>query len=244
MEKITMKSNNEYERYMYEGYGYYDWIDWLVIAAKVVYILAIMSVITMVAVSVANAQVIGDGIPEIDRTAKPSIINVTYTKDGQIISEPFHVPVTISDFGDVSYVAGSTQDPNRDFFKIPNYGLAKFHWWLFGFDVLPRVQRQYADCIGEIKGYQKLLGMTPLIDDPSHPLYNIITSVREYTVPFEPIQFEDDVLNKDYKLPPRLIEAQVDAHAAVASVNITVYHKGLCRQTAELLHNEVKARMK
>jgi hypothetical protein len=223
-----------------------DWtIHFLEALLILSFILGAISLLALTGIGHVSAQVIGDGIPEIDRKATPSVINVTYTgENGQIISEPFHVPVTIPDFGDVSYVAGSTQDPNRDFFKIPNFGLAKFHWWLFGFDVLPRVQRQYADCIGEIKGYQKLLGMTPLIDDPSHPLYDIVTSVREYTVPFEPIQFESEEYNKDYKLPARLIEAQVDAHAAVASVNVTVYHKGLCRQTAELLQREVKARMK
>lgn len=190
---------------------------------------------------VVSAQVIGDGIPEIDRTAPPTQINVTYTDDNyQLVSEVFNVPVTISDFGDVSYVTGSTQDPTRDPFKIPNFGLAKFHWWLFGFDVLPRVQRQYADCVGEIKAYQKLLGMTPLIDDPSSTLYLIVTSIREYTVPFEPIQWDNDI----YKLPPRLIDAQTDVQAAIDSVNVTVFHKGLCRETAEQLKQQVIARMK
>lgn len=188
------------------------------------------------------AQVIGDGIPEIDRKATPSVINVTYTgENGQLVREPFKVPVTIPDFGDVSYITGSTQDPSRDFFKIPTFGLAKFHWWLFGSDVLPRAQRQYADCVGEIKGYQKLLGMSPLIDDPSSPLYHIVTTIREYVVPFDAVQHVDI---RDGSVPPDLFSAQVHAEASVFSVNLTVYHKGLCRQTAELLHNEVKARMK
>ena len=186
------------------------------------------------------AQVPNDGIPERAGTTTPT--NITYLDStGTITSEVFLAPDIIDDFGPISYIGGSPIDNARIIDALPTFGIAKWHWWLFGFVTLPRAQRQYATCIGEIRAYQKLLGVRPLLDDPGSPLYAVITSVREYFVPFEPIQ---QIEEEDIHLPPDLERAKAHVGAALFTHNLTVFHLGLCKQTASYFEGLARARLR
>jgi len=165
-------------------------------------------------------------------------VNVCYEQDGKVVSESFLAPVVTPDTGPVQPIAQSPIDPGREFAKIPSFGLARWHWWLFS-QQLFRAQRQYAGCVERIKQSQRLLGLSPLVDEPGHSLHDIIMAVREYEVPFDPIQ---NPSNKT--LPPSRELAIAHVEAAVSSVNLTVLHTGLCRQTADWLEAQVRARLR
>lgn len=164
-------------------------------------------------------------------TATPT--NVTYydTDTQQIVSEVFHAP-------DVNYIDGRCVKPvseaqfaaqGETFEDLPTFALAKWHWWLFGFVLLPEAQKQYSDCVGQIKAWQKIYNVYPLIDDPAHPLYPIILAIRQYQVPF--VNFQNLFGSTNPELPPTHFDAIVDARAAVDSYNVTVYNFNLCQDT-------------
>jgi len=145
---------------------------------------------------------------------------VCYNKAGKAVCEKFNAPTVTPDFGPVKYLQGSPLDPSRSVFALPTYPLALWHWWLFD-QQLKRAQRQYADCVGRIRLSQELLGEYPLIDDQKlSPAWPGIKNIREYEVPFNPIN------------PVTLEFARANADAAIFSVNLTVYHIGLCENTA------------
>lgn len=189
----------------------------------------------LLAETTVQAQVIGDGLPERAGTTTP--VNICYTKaDRSVVCERFAAPDILRDFADVTYIGASPIDVLRLIESLPTFGLAKFHWWLFGFEVLPHAQTDYARCIGEIRAYQRLLHLSPKIDDPASPLYALIMQIEHYIVPFEPIQrFAYDTSG-----PPGLEEAKAHARAAIDSVNITVYNTGLCKLTADYFLGQVK----
>jgi len=174
---------------------------------------------------------IGDGIPEIDRS-NFSEVYISYSINGELRQELFKVPSIIPDLAKVKEIAFSPIDPTRNFSRLPNYGLAKFHWWLFGFEVLPRAQRQYSACIGSINEVLQLLKLAP-IDDPKSDLYPRIVAIREYVVPFEPIQNLYDKTSA-----PDLEAAIAHAEAAVFSVNLTVLETKLCEQALDFMREQ------
>lgn len=182
----------------------------------------------------ANAQTIGDGVPEPDRD-NPEFRLVAYENNGINVFDYIQIPGLIRDFGKVNYIEQSPTDPRRNLNNLPNFGLAKWHWWLLGFEVLPRAQRQFSEIIGKIKGYQTLLGESILIDDPRSPYYLNIISVREYLVPFEPVQNYDNPA----ALMPGLQEQIDHAHAAITSINVTVYYSGIYENLAETYRQRV-----
>jgi hypothetical protein len=118
----------------------------------------------------------------------------------------------------VKYIDASPLDPSRNVFELPTFPLAEFHWWIFDVE-RERSQQQYAECVGQIALCQEFLGEYPLLTDPAHPFYSTIASIRNYTVPFNPIN-------------PRTLEfARANADAAIFTVNLNVYHTSLCKQT-------------
>jgi hypothetical protein len=133
--------------------------------------------------------------------------------------EKFNAPTVLFETDTpVKYIDASPLDPSRDVFNLPTFALAEFHWWIFDVE-RERSQQQYAECVGQIKLAQEFLGEYPLIDDPIHPLHARITSVRNYVVPFNPIN------------PRTLDSARANAHAAIGTVNLNVYETGLCKST-------------
>lgn len=179
------------------------------------------------AATVAEGQLVEEmpGVLYVDRT-NTTPTNVTYTKNGQIVSEVFHAPEVVAVHNPVSFLTFSTNNPEREIDAIPTYGLARWHWWLTGFVLLPMAQKQYGECVAQIKVYQELVGHTPAIDAPNSVLHGIIVSVRDYQVPFDALQ------NHQTKtLPPTIEDAKAHFAAALVSYNINVYHIGLCKQT-------------
>lgn len=195
--------------------------------------------LTILLTSAVNAQVPNDGIPEPDRD-NPEYRLLTYFDGVQNTTEYLPVPTLIRDFGDVGFIAESPNGPDRDFDALPTFTLARWHWWLLGFDVLGRNQRQFSDVIGEIKGYQRLLGETPLVDEPGSQYYDVIIAVREYLVPFEPVTTYSP--DKWKYLPGK--QEQIDhLKAAVASINVTTYYKGLYRGLAAYYKEKARAKL-
>lgn len=155
--------------------------------------------------------------------------------------EEFVLPVIVKDTGDVKKLAESPVDRARLLDSLPNFGIASWHHWLFS-QILFRAQRQLADCVGEIRGYQKLLGESPLIDEEPNPSAGIIKSLREYEVPFAPIQNTDDNNGgTDTTRAPRLEDVKLHLAAALASINGTVEGRDLCRGVAEGYRVRVRA---
>jgi hypothetical protein len=208
--------------------------DLLVIVASLIY----CAVFIWIGISIANAQVVGDGFPE--RAGTTTDVNLCYTDvaDDSVKCEIFAAPDIIRDFASPGYIGNSPLDAQRLIEDLPTFGLAKFHYWLFGFETLPHAQKDYARCVGEIRAYQSLLGISPLIDEPGSPLYDTVNSVMHYLVPFEPVQR----FYGDLRKPAGIEETKIHAIAAIQSHNITVYHVGLCRQTAENFRAIVKSR--
>lgn len=165
-------------------------------------------------------------------------VNVCYAENNQVVSESFLAPVVVPNIDPVQPITFSPVDVQRKLENIPNFGLAKWHWWLFS-QQLFRAQRQYAGCVERVKQSQRLLGLSPLVDEPGSPLRNLILAVREYEVPFDPIQ---NVSNKE--LPPNREIAIEHIKAAIAGYNLTVSHVWACTQFANYLEGLVKARIK
>jgi hypothetical protein len=160
--------------------------------------------------------------------------NVTYFDENtqSIVSEEFLAPdifyINNRPVKQISQAQFAAQ--GETFQDLPTFALAKWHWWLIGFVLLPEAQRQYADCVGQIKAFQKLHGLSPLIDAPPFPLAIIVESIRQYTVPFDNFQSQFGAFFDPLR-PPTKQEAIVDAEAALMSYNVTVHHVGLCHST-------------
>lgn len=138
-------------------------------------------------------------------------------------------PLTISPLGS-----------GRTLQDIPTFCLAKWHHWLSDI-LLKRAQVAYSDCVGDIKSSQRRLGMFPLIDEEGSPLKATVESVRDYEVPFEPIQFNPDANAGDpiqtlegAKLPTRK-DAISHFEAGLFGYNGTLAHLAGCRAAAEFL---------
>ena len=195
----------------------------------------------LIALSSSAAQNLADGLPE--RAGSTTPRNVVYSAtDGRIVSEVFQAPDIVRDFSDVSFIDTSPIDSNRVIERLPTFGLAIWHWWLFGTEVLPHAQKDYARCVGEIRGYQKLLGMSPLIDEPGSSIIDTVRQVMHYLVPFGIVERFDYLGGR--RVPPGIEEAKAHARAAIDSINLTVYHTSLCKQTAAYLQSAVRARMR
>lgn len=133
--------------------------------------------------------------------------------------EKFKAPEVIFDnVSPVKYIERSPRDPSRDIFKIPTFPLAIFHWWLFDVE-RERSQQQYAECVSSIALCQEFLGEYPLLTDPVHPFHSTMVAIRNYTVPFNPIN------------PQTLEQARANADAATGTVNFNVLQTSYCKQT-------------
>lgn len=186
--------------------------------------------------AVVQAQVPNDGFP--DRTGKTAPVNLTYTNSaGAVVSESFAAPILTQDFGKVGYLSPSPIDADRTIERLPTYGLARFHWWMFGFEILPHSQRDFSKCLGENRAYESLLGMTPKLDEPGSPLYSSIRDIEHYQVPFEAMQRFDNNFSK----PPGIEEAKAHARVAIDSINLTVAHRIACETRAESLRAKLVA---
>jgi len=153
----------------------------------------------------------------------------------------YTLPVVDRDTRRVDYIFNSSRGPGRMLEDIPNYGLAKWHHWLFE-RVLFRAQRQYADCVGQIRILQLLLGVpaNQLVDSPTVPWIEELWGVREYVVPFEPIS----QINPAPYVQNTTAYTVAHAQAALDSLNINVYYLGLCEGTRDQWYAEAKKRMR
>ena len=186
--------------------------------------------------AVVWAQVPNDGFP--DRTGKTAAVNLVYTdKAGKLVSESFAAPVLQQDFGKVGYLSASAIDADRTIERLPTYGLARFHWWLFGFEILPHSQRDFSKCLGENRAYEELLNISPKLDEPGSPIYLAIRDIEHYQVPFEAMQRFDN----DFSKPPGLEEAKAHARVAIDSINLTVANRIACEARATVLKNKLIA---
>ena len=183
----------------------------------------------------AKAQtVVANGMLKLSGTARE--VNVTYWDEASntIVSEVFNAPdVEYIDGVHVVQITGPALGAGS-LFDLPTFALAKFHWWVFGFVLLPEAQRQYADCIGHIKGWQKRNHLSPLIDEPGHSLYPYVLAVRQYQVNFDNFQSQFGALF-DPSRPPTKDEAIIDANAALQTFNDTVHHVNACNDTMKQL---------
>ena len=101
-------------------------------------------------------------------------------------------------------------------------------------EVLQRAQREIADVVGQIRSAQEFVGYMPVIDSIYSPRYLEVISFREYLVPMDPIQRQNDDGSYDYSGPPRLKDAITHVKAAVASINERVFYLGLIREEARV----------
>lgn len=198
----------------------FDVLGWLLLAVIAFFVFTYCTITT----PSANAQELPppfSGV-SIDRT---NIISttLTYSETGSITTTTFFFPNIIFDgTREVTYLSNSSPvDPTRTFDDLPNAPLALLHYWIIK-QQLFRAQLIYADCVGQIKAHQKLRNLYPLIDSPLS-LATLITSIRDYTIPFNPIP---------YPLTLPTIIAHIKA--AIFTHNITVFHIGLCRSTLVL----------
>ncbi len=171
-------------------------------------------------VTSVSAQV-PDGIP--DPTGKFVPTNICYQSFSGPTCETFSAPEVSKDISAVKAIVASPRDISRSFDNLPNYGLAKFHWWLFS-QGIHRAQREYAECVAKISELQLLQG-EPLIDSPDGVDYPGIVAIKEYEIPFEAIQ---NISGPDR--PPSLRDAIEHVKAAVATLNITVAAVFNCHQ--------------
>lgn len=149
----------------------------------------------------------------------------TYSENGQTITEPY-----ITRFGRLKrdYTAPFLQQsqfaPGSGPLDIPNAALAAEHWWM-SFEILMKAQREYADCVGAINENLRRLGQKCMLDQPCHPLYELVMVIREYWVPFNIVE------QVGYNTPPRREDYVAHFEAGIMSVNQAVYHTNLCKQT-------------
>lgn len=186
--------------------------------------------VTLALADIARAQ---DGIPEPDRSDLFEINMCYETEAGSPVCTVERFPQLIRDFGDVSYIEASPIAGGRPISSLPNYPLARYHHWVLS-EVLQRVQRQYADCIGRQRVLQTLLGVYPRIDDAESPRLRVVNNVREYLVPMDPIQNKEDVSRL-----PRKRDAIEHNEAAIASINERVFYRGLCEAEVLILQTRV-----
>ncbi len=180
-----------------------------------------------------------EGFPSPSRS-KFFEINLCYSdKNDATVCEAKKLPELVRNFGNVGYIDASPLDPTRNVANLPNYALARYHWWFLGFDVLPRVQRQYSDCVERVKVYQELLGISPLIDAPGTDSRALVDSIREYLVPMDAIQRYD----ADFTKAPGLADAIGHAQAAIDSINVTVFYKHVCEGQIPVLKALVQAKL-
>lgn len=175
-----------------------------------------------------------DGLPEPDRE-RAFRINICYTDQQDVERcELSELPELIRDFGEVGYLSTSPLENGRSIENLPNYPIARYHWWLLGFDVLPRLQRKIADTVGQIRVYQTLLGIYPRIDDPDSPRLPLVNALREYLVPMDALQNASNPARQ-----PRLEDAITHSRAAIYSINERVYWLGLLKDEALRLYAQV-----
>jgi len=188
----------------------------------------------------AYAQVITeDGIPRILDTE--TSVNLCYSekdsKDKYITKcEIFHAHDIEKDAGKVGFITDTVTGHTID--SINNFGTAKWAWWLVGFEILPRAQRQYAQCVERVKIFEQMLKITPLIDQGV--LRERVFAVMDYVVPFEAVQF----LGLDKSKPPRLEDALVHLDAAIFTVNLTVVDRFGCEYYANSLRLRVNRKFR
>jgi len=172
-----------------------------------------------------------DGLP--DPTENKIEINMCYEDtDGKAVCDVFKIPEVTKDNSRVQLVENSPRDPNRTFDKIPNFGLAKFHWWVFS-QGINRAQREYSDCIARISEIQKIL-KEPQIDDENLFDQSFIEGLKEYEIPFEAIQNTRNISN-----PPSLEDAIEHVKAAVVGLNLMVYANIGCQDLLSQKRNDL-----
>lgn len=158
-------------------------------------------------------------------------VNLTYTRNNEIINENFDAPVATNQSLFVpSYIDKSPRDASRNLGNLPNFGIALFHHWLFGEVVLRNAQSHYALCVGELAAEQRRLKIKPNILTPGNTDYQLVRDILGYHVPFLAVQN-----GSDPNLPPKREDAIAHAFAAIDSVNTTVFYLGKCRSDLDKL---------
>lgn len=198
----------------------FDVLGWLFLAIVAFFVLTYCTILA----PLASAQELPPPFSGVSIN-RSNIISttLTYSQTGAITTTVFFFPEIIFDgTRDVTYLSNASPiDPTRTFDDLPTTPLALLHYWIIK-QQLFRAQLIYADCVGQIKAHQKLRNLYPLIDSPLS-LGATVTSIRDYTIPFNPIPH-----------PLELLTVIAHIKAAIFTHNITVFHIGLCRSTLVL----------
>lgn len=185
--------------------------------------------------SPVKAQIIQeDGLPRILDTFTP--VNLCFSEKGLTKCEVFHAHDLEKDVGKVDFISSVFSVTGHD--HIDTFGLAKWSWWLFGFEILPRVQRQYAQCVERVKVFEQLLRITPKIDEGV--FRERVFGVMDYVVPFEAVQILDTVKSR----PPSLENALAHLDAAIFTVNLTVAERYSCEFYSQSLARRVNRKFR
>lgn len=158
----------------------------------------------------------------------------------QTLCPIFQTPHLLIPTSPSTHIANSPIDASRLLSSLPNYPLAAFHHWLFGFPLQSQAQRQYAGCIESINLLLSLIDPAhpSPIDIPSSPEYDTITTIRDYLVPFQAIQ---NLSNPT--LPPTLKDAISHTEAAISSYNVTVDYLEACTIRKNSLISQFKSQL-
>jgi hypothetical protein len=148
----------------------------------------------------------------------------------KVVCEKFKAPEIDFGLGAAKIIDASPLDPSRSVFELPTYPLAEFHWWIFN-TTREIAQQQYAGCVERVSAYQDLLGISPQINQSSHPAFFNVVAIRDYRVPFNPIT------------PKTLEYARANADAAIFSTNLAVHHIAACEATAVSYKTQLKKKL-
>jgi len=121
-------------------------------------------------------------------------------------------------------IVESSEAPGSSFDDIPSAPLAAEHWY-FSFEMLMKVQREYAACVGALNENLIRLGVTCLVDQPCNSLYNDVMVTREYWVPFNIVEnFSGGNPNQ----PPRREDFIAHFKGGIESIRIAISHRDSC----------------
>lgn len=205
--------------------------------------LTVLAGLLIAEVGRAQEITVGDGVPDRTGTFEEEVILHHWNDETFDVEESSCKPPKISrDFGQVVPLFESPVDAARNVEAIPNFCLAKWHWWLLKDDVLARALRQYAKCVGRVSLLQELMGMKG-IDDPTHPSFFDVKNVEEYLPAFEvvqPFQYEKHLVYGVRVAGTRHYKENIKA--VLESIKITTANTALCKQTEGQLLNLYNSR--
>lgn len=188
--------------------------------------------------SIGRAQdiTVGDGIPDRTGAFEEEVMLHSWNDETFDAEEVRCAPPKIRrDFGQVGALFQSPVDAMRQVEAIPNFCLAKWHWWLLKDDVLARALRQYAKCVSRVSLLQELQGFVG-IDDPKHPSFFEVKNVEEYLPTFEVVQPFGYEKHLDYGVRVAGIRHYKEhIKAVIESIAITTANTALCKETERQL---------